>query len=300
MRFVKAVTSPDSPDFLPVPERIAVFDNDGTLWPEQPLIQAVFLAARAKAMLREDPSWADREPAVAAAASGDFDYFHREGEAALMALVAATSAGMTDAEFNSLVDEFFATSTHPTLGKPFTGLAYQPMVEFLDLLRSEGFQVFICSGGGMDFVRRVSGPMYGIPAANVIGSSLAKEVGDADGRTAVWRLPELASFNDRAEKVKNIALHLGARPVVAGGNVRSGGDIAMLTYSSEGPGPSLQLVVNHDDPEREFAYAEADRMTLNAAEKNDFLVISIKDDWVTVFDDGPPEPYELSTAGENR
>jgi phosphoglycolate phosphatase-like HAD superfamily hydrolase len=282
LEFVARVTDADGKDFVPVVERIATFDNDGTLWPEQPLIQALFVVAQLRARAAADPQLAARQPWKAALA-GDEAYLARAGEATIMQLVAETSAGMTDEQYRAEVRRFFSKARHPTLGAPFTDLAYRPMLELMAFLRSRGFKVFICSGGGVDFLRVVSQQMYGVPPDQVIGTALEKEPRLQGSLTVLLRRPEIETINDKEGKPVNIDLHIGQRPLLAAGNVRSGGDIAMLRYSQVPSRPSLQLLINHDDIVREFGYSERDGASLEAAQAHGWLVVSMKDDWRIVF-----------------
>lgn len=280
--FVSRVTTANSPDFVPVEDRIATFDNDGTLWAEKPVVQGMFVLARLKEMTAADPSLNQKQP-FQAALEGDVAYFKQAGEEAVMKLLAATHANMTQEQFEQEVQTFFKTGVHPTLKVPYTRVTYKPMVELLEYLRANRFQTWICSGGGIDFMRVVSQQFYGIPQQQVIGSSIKTEFIKKDGKPVVWRLPELGRNNDKTEKPVGIDLHIGKRPVFAAGNERSGGDIAMLTYSQGRSGHSFQLLVNHDDSKREFAYQEPNNASLNAAQANGWNVVSIKKDWKTVF-----------------
>lgn len=282
LAFIEEATAQTGPGFVPPSERIAVFDNDGTLWPERPLIEGQFALARLKVLAEADPSLRERQP-FKAALEGDLAYLKEAGLPAINELLAATHSGMSTDEFEDLAREFFRTAKHPSLGRPYTELAYVPMVELLRLLRDNGFETWVVSGGTQDFVRVIAEEMYGVPPQRVIGTTPKLEFVERDGEWVVWRAPELGSFNDKAEKPANIALHIGRRPALAAGNVRSGGDVAMLTYCDGRRGPSLQLMINHDDPEREFAYAEADNASLNAAAQCGWTVVSVRDDWKTVF-----------------
>ncbi|MFO7596896.1 MAG: HAD family hydrolase [Desulfocurvibacter africanus] len=283
LNFITAATTEGGPGFVPQEERIAVFDNDGTLWPEQPLAQVQFALARVRDMAERDPSLKERQPFKAALA-GDLAYFaHDTGHAKAMELLAATHANMTQEAFEAEVRRFFATARHPTLNAPYTTLAYAPMVELLVHLRAHGFQTWICSGGGIDFIRAVSQRMYGIPPEQVIGSSLEEKFTEKSGKWVLWREPKIGFVNDKGDKPVGIDLHIGRRPVFAAGNVRSGGDVAMLVYSQGRNGPSFQLLVNHDDAAREFAYAEKDNASLKAAKRNGWTVASIKNDWKEIF-----------------
>jgi hypothetical protein len=280
--FVESVTKEGSANFVPPAERIATFDNDGTLWSEQPVVQGMFLLWRLEKMAKDDPSFRTRQP-FKAALERDKEYLKAEGMSAILELFAATHTGMSQKEFEAEVRDFFAEAKYPKLGVPVGQVVFQPMLELLDYLRDSGFKVYICSGGGIDFMRVMSNQLYGIPREQVIGSSMKKELKLINGRWVLTRTAELGSFNDKEVKPVNIDLHIGMRPLLAMGNVRSGGDIGMLSYSQGRRGPSLQLLVNHDDENREFAYAEKDSASLNAAQSNGWLVVSIKNDWRSVF-----------------
>ncbi|MBR8829251.1 MAG: haloacid dehalogenase-like hydrolase [Gomphosphaeria aponina SAG 52.96 = DSM 107014] len=282
IEFVESVTTKGSPNFVEVSQRIATFDNDGTLWPEQPLIQGMFVLEKIKQMAAADPTLKEKQPFQAALA-GDLEYIKAAGEQAIMELVAAVHSNKTEAEFTTEAQAFFAQGVHPTLNLPYTQLAYQPMVELLEYLRANGFQTWICSGGGIDFIRIISEEMYAIESQQVIGSSVKKEFREQDGNWVMWRIPELNSFNDKEVKPVNIDLHIHQIPIFAAGNVRSGGDIAMLTYVGSNNLPSFQLLINHDDAEREFVYQEADNASLNAAQENAWQVVSMKNDWKNIF-----------------
>jgi len=206
-----------------------------------------------------------------------------DGMPAILELFSATHSGMGQEQFEAEVEEFFAKAKYPTLGVPVGQVVYQPMVELLDYLRANDFKTYICSGGGIDFMRVLSTRLYGIPPEQVIGTSMKKELHLVDGKWVLSRTGELDSFNDKEVKPVNIDLHIGTRPLLAMGNVRSSGDIGMLRYSQGRKGPSLQLLINHDDDMREFAYAEDDNASLSAAKANGWLVVSIKNDWKSVF-----------------
>lgn len=282
IEFVSRVTTANSPDFVPIADRIATFDNDGTLWAEQPVVQGMFVLEKLQAMAAADPSLTQQQP-FQAALEGDVEYFKQAGEAAIMELLTATHTNMTQEQFQQHVQRFFATGIHPTLNVPYTKVTYKPMIELLEYLRTNEFQTWICSGGGIDFMRVVSQSLYGIPPEQVIGSSGKEEFIERDGKYVIWRLPEILRINDHADKPIGIDLHIGKRPVFAAGNERTGGDIAMLTYSQGRSGASFQLLINHDDAQREFAYQEPNNASLNAAEANGWQVVSIKNDWKTVF-----------------
>lgn len=283
INFVDRTTTPESPDYLPPAKRIAVFDNDGTLWAEKPLIQGMFALEILKNLAEKNPSLKEKQPFKAVLA-GDMEYIKQAGEEAVMELLAVTHSYQTQAEFEANVRKFFANGVHPTLKIPLKQLAYQPMLELMSYLREKGFQTWICSGGGIDFIRVVSQEIYGIPPQQVIGSSLSKEFIFKENQWVLMRKPELNSFNDKTMKPVNIDLHIGIIPVFAVGNVRSGGDIAMLTYSQNNP-ISLQILINHDDNQREFAYTESDNASLNNARQKNWQVVSMQKDWLKIFDE---------------
>jgi phosphoserine phosphatase len=280
--FVEQAADPLSDGYIAPEERIATFDNDGTLWPERPLIQGLFVLARLEEMAMRDPSLRQRQP-FKAALDRDLSYLHEQGEEAILKLVAATHADMSQEEFEAFLPVFFEQANHPTLKAPITSLAYKPMVELLDFLRENGFEVYICSGGGADFVRAISERMYGVDPSNVIGSTLTYAQRDVAGRSMLWRTAELGTFNDKAVKPASIHEHIGKRPAFAAGNVRSGGDIEMLRYSQGRMGPSMQLLINHDDAGREFEYVEDDNASLGQAKQNDWIIVSMQHDWRRIF-----------------
>jgi len=283
LQFVQRTTDPRSPDFIAPVDRIATFDNDGTLWVEKPLPNEVyFMLARVKELAAADPSLAERQP-FRAALAGDAAYFHEAGAKAVAELFVATHSGSSQEDFAAQVRAFLGKEVHPKLRRPFTSLAYRPMLELLAWLRANGFQTWICSGGDTDFMRVFAHEVYGIPAQFVIGSEVKRETRRDGGLLAVWRLPAVDAINDKDGKPVGIDRRIGKRPLIAGGNVLSGGDIAMLEYSRGRKGPSLQLLVNHDDAEREYAYAEKDDASLSAARARDFTVVSIRNDWKTVL-----------------
>lgn len=238
------------------------------------------MLARLKEMAAADSSLEQQQP-FKAALEGDVEYFKQAGEEAVMEMLVTTHTNMTQEQFEQEVQAFFETGVHPTLNLPYTQVVYKPMLELLEYLRANEFQTWICSGGGIDFMRVVSQQLYGIPPQQVIGSSSKEEFIEKDGKFVLWRLPEIARINDQAGKPVGINLHIGKRPVFAVGNERSGGDIAMLTYSQQRP--SFQLLINHDDGDREFVYQELDNASLNSAAANSWYVVSIKNDWQTVF-----------------
>jgi phosphoserine phosphatase len=288
LRFVADVTREGGPRYVPPAERIATFDNDGTLWCEQPLqVQLLFLADRVKVLAAQDPSMATRQP-FKALLEHDHATLHALGKQAVQELFAATHAGMSPEAFEVIVREWFAGATHPKLARRCDRATYQPQIELLHHLREHGFTTFIVSGGGVDFMRVISEGAYGIARHQVVGSSGKLRLDVEDGRIALTKLAELNSFDDRETKVLNIALHIGRRPILAFGN--SDGDLAMLRYALSGARPGLALLLHHDDGEREFAYDRAFKLSplvdaLDHAADYGLTVVSMQRDWGRVFSD---------------
>jgi phosphoserine phosphatase len=250
--FVARVTKQGGADFVPPEERIAVFDNDGTLICEQPVqVQGFFLFQRVRELAARDPSLAERQP-FKAVIDEDYKTLVELGKRALVELVFATHAGMTEVEFARIARSWLATARHPKLGRLFKDCIYQPQLELLDYLRGKGFASYIVSGGGVDFVRAFSEEVYGIPPERVVASSAKLRFETQDGHPALMKLAELNSFNDHEAKPENIALHIGRRPILACGN--SDGDLAMMRYALSGDGLRLALLIHHDDAAREVAY----------------------------------------------
>jgi hypothetical protein len=280
---VVAATTEGGPGHVPPEARFAIFDNDGTLWAEQPIVQLEFVATRIGELAKERPELA-AQPAVKALLAKDLAFFQgKDGEKHVVELLSLVSAGMSPQDHAAQVQAFFASARHPTLGVPYRQTTYQPMLELLQYLRANGFQTWIGSGGGIDFMRPIAQEFYGIAPEQVIGSSGSYDVTLADGKVAVVKSIRSGAINDHEGKVAGLLAHAGKVPVFVAGNVRSGGDIAQLAYSQSSPYPSFQLLVNHDDAEREFAYAEADGASLAAATAGQWHVASVKDDWETVF-----------------
>jgi phosphoserine phosphatase len=285
--FVERVTKEDGADFVPPPERIATFDNDGTLWCEQPLqVQFFFGRDRLKALADADPSLKERQP-FKAYLERDMPVIMQFGKKGLLEVGAFVHACMTEDEFQLYAREWLATNKHPKLGKLFTELTYRPQAELLGYLRANGFKTFIVSGGGIDLIRAFAEEHYGIPPEQVVGSSVRTRFEIQDDRGEILKLPELNSFDDREEKPANINLHIGRRPILAFGN--SDGDLAMLRYCKSGPGARLALILHHDDAEREFAYDRGFKLSplaeaLEKADEYGFTLVSMKTDWRTVFD----------------
>ncbi len=290
--FVEKVTQPGSPDFVPVPERIATFDNDGTLWSEQPVpVQLYFALDRVKALAPQHPEWKTKEP-FASLLKGDLKTALAGGDHALLELVMATHTGMTTVEFEQIVKDWIATATNPQTGKRFVDMTYQPMLELLAYLRANGFKTFIVSGGGIEFMRPWAEQAYGIPPEQVIGSSVKTQFEMRDGKPVLVRLPVLNFNDDKGDKPVGINQHIGRRPIAAFGN--SSGDKEMLEYTQGGSGARFELLVLHDDAAREFAYGPARGLPdvklgafppeLDAqAKQSGWTVVSMKNDWKTVF-----------------
>jgi hypothetical protein len=286
LEFVARVTDPASPDFVPEAERIATFDNDGCLWAEQPAyFQLLFAIDRVKALAPEHPEWATRQP-FRAVLEGDMEALAASGERGLLELAMATHAGMTTEEFETVVTDWLATARHPTTGKPYTEMVYQPMLELLDYLRAKGFKTFIVSGGGIEFMRPWTGQVYGIPPEQVVGSSIKTEYEVRDGVPVLVRLPELNFIDDKEGKPVGINAQIGRRPTMAFGN--SDGDFQMLEWTTAGDGARLGVLIHHTDAEREWAYDRSSHIGrldrgLDEAAARGWVVVDMKEDWKTVF-----------------
>lgn len=284
--FVAAVTREGSPDFVPPADRIATFDNDGTLWVEHPMYtQLVFALDRVKTLAPQHPEWKDTQP-FKAALDGDMKALAESGERGLVMLVMATHAGMSTAEFEKIVVEWITTARDPRWKQPYTALAYLPMIELLAYLRANGFRTFIVSGGGIEFMRPWTERIYGVPSDQVVGSSIKTKFDIKDGKPELMRLAAVDFIDEGPGKPVGINEHIGGRPIAAFGN--SDGDLEMLQWTTMTRGRRLGLLVHHTDAEREYAY---DRDThfgrldkaLDAAPANGWVVASIKDDWKRVF-----------------
>ena len=286
LNFVAAVTREGSPDFVPRAERIATFDNDGTLWVEHPMYtQLAFALDRVKALAPLHPEWKNTQP-FKAALEGDMKTLAELGEHGMAELVMATHAGMTTEEFEKIVTDWFATARHPRFKRPYTELSYQPMIELLGYLRASGFKTFIVSGGGIEFMRPWTERVYGVPPEQVVGSSIKTQFQIRDGKPELFRLPELNFIDDKAGKPVGINEFIGRRPIAAFGN--SDGDLEMLQWTTMSGGARLGLLVHHTDAVREYAY---DRDTpfgrldkaLDAAAIKKWVVADMKDDWNRIF-----------------
>ena len=285
-RFVKAVSTSGSSEFVPPAERIAVFDNDGTLWAEQPIyVQLQFTLDRAKALAPQHPEWKEKQP-FKAAIEGDIKTVLSGGKHALLELMMATHADNTTEEFSQIVTDWLAVARHPKTNRLYTEMVYQPMLELLRYLRSNGFKTYIVSGGGIEFMRTWTERVYGIPPEQVIGSSVKTAFKFRDGKPVLLRLPELNFNNDKEGKPVAINQHIGRRPIAAFGN--SDGDLQMLQWTTAGSGVRFGLIVHHTDAEREWAYDRNSAVgrldkALIEAKKNGWIVVDMKRDWNLVF-----------------
>jgi hypothetical protein len=284
--FVAKATREAGPYFIAANDRIACFDNDGTLWAEQPMyFQFLFAIDRIKAMFPQHPEWKTKEP-FASILAGDLKKALAGGEKAIAELVMTTHSGMTTEEFEKKVKEWIATAKHPRFKKPYTECVYQPMLELLAYLRANGFKTFIVSGGGIDFMRPWAEQVYGIPPEQVLGSSGKLKYELRNGLPVLVKLPEANFVDDKEGKPIGIQMHIGKRPVAAFGN--SDGDFQMLEWTTSGAGLHFGLIVHHDDEVREWAY---DRQSpignlnrgLDEAAKRGWILVSMKNDWKKIF-----------------
>jgi len=289
--FVEKVTRAGTPGFVPVDQRIATFDNDGTLWAEKPMyVQLLFVLDRVKALAPQHPEWTTAEP-FAGVLKGDIKAVVASGEKGLMKLVAATHAGMTTDEFEKIVADWIAVARHPTTGRPYTQMVYQPMLELLSYLRANGFKTFIVSGGGIEFMRPWTQRVYGIPPEQVVGSSIKTQFELRDGKPVLLRLPEVNFIDDKAGKPVGILSHIGRQPIFAAGN--SDGDLQMLQYTTIARDagdttPRLGLLVHHTDAAREWAYDRQSHIgqldkALDEAPSRGWSLVDMQHDWKVVF-----------------
>jgi len=286
VEFVGKVTRQGGPDFVPAPQRIATFDNDGTLWTEQPVpVQMAFALDRVKALAPQNPQWKDTQP-FKAVLEGDMKTLAEAGDRGLLELVTATHAGMSTEEFTKIVSDWLTSARDPRFKRPYTELVYQPMLELLAYLRANGFKTFIVSGGGIEFMRPWAERVYGIPPEQVVGSSIKTKFEMRDGRPTLFRLPELNFNDDKAGKPVGINEFIGRRPIAAFGN--SDGDLEMLQWTTMSGGVRFGLIVHHTDAEREYAYdrnvtlGRLDK-ALDAAVVNKWTVVDMKRDWKVIF-----------------
>ena len=286
LAFVEKVTKDGSPYFVPVPERIAAFDNDGTLWAEQPMyFQFLFALDRVKVLAPQHPEWKTKEP-FASLLKGNLKGALAGGERAMLEIVMATHAGMTTAEFETLVRDWIAAAKHPKTGRLYTEMVYQPMLELLAYLRANGFKTFIVSGGGIEFMRPWTEKVYGIPPEQVIGSSVKTQFAMRDGKPVLVRLPAVNFVDDKAGKPVGINQQIGRRPILAFGN--SDGDLQMLQWTAAGTGPRFMGLVHHTDATREWAYDRTSTVgrldkALDEAQAKGWTVVDMKTDWKRIF-----------------
>ena len=284
--FVERVTKESSLDFVPPSERIATFDQDGTLWAEQPMyFQFFFALDHVKALAPKHPEWKDKEP-FASLLKDNVKGALAGGERAMLEIVMATHAGMTTEEFAQTVKDWIATARHPKTGRPYTEMVYQPMLELLAYLRANGFKTFIVSGGGIEFMRPWTEKVYGIPPEQVIGSSIKTKFELRDGKPVLVRLPEIDFIDDKAGKPVAINQHIGRRPIAAFGN--SDGDLQMLQWATAGSGARFALLVHHTDAEREWTYDRTSSIgrldkALDEAQAKGWTVVDMKNDWKIIF-----------------
>jgi phosphoserine phosphatase len=285
LAFVARVTTPGRPDFVPPSERIAVFDNDGTLWSEQPLyFQLAFAIDRVKALAPQHPEWKTTPPFQAVLEDGR-EALAAAGEHGIVELVMASHAGTTTDDFAGIVREWLATARHPRFDRPYTEMVFQPMLELLDYLRENGFRTWIVSGGGVEFLRVFAEEAYGIPPEQVLGSSIATELQIRDGRPVLVRLPKIALVDDGAGKPVAIHQSIGRRPIAAFGN--SDGDLQMLQWTAAGDGPRFAALVRHTDGEREWAYDRKSPVgrldaALDEAGRRGWTGVDMRRDWRVV------------------
>jgi phosphoglycolate phosphatase-like HAD superfamily hydrolase len=293
IEFVKRVTDQNSPDFVPVEERVATFDNDGTLWSEQPLyFQALFALDRVKAMAADHPDWKDTEPFKSVIA-GDMKGVMASGMEGLEKIIGVSHANITAGEFQKSVSDWLATAKHPTKDMPYTQMVYQPMLELLDYLRASDFKTFIVSGGGIDFMRVFADKVYGVPPEQVVGSSLDAKFEMRDGIPTIVKEGKIFFIDDKVGKPVGIYQHIGRRPIFAAGN--SDGDLQMLEYTTiardgSDKTPRFGLIVHHTDAEREWAYDRDSHIgkldkALDDAKPRGWLVVDMKNDWNRIYPD---------------
>jgi len=284
--FVKKATTPGSPTFVSPPERVATFDNDGTLWAEQPMYFQLFFALdRVTALAPQHPEWKQKEP-FASLLKGDVKAALAGGDKAILEIVKATHAGMTTDEFADIVKDWIATARHPQTRRLYTEMVYQPMLELLAYLRANGFKTFIVSGGGIEFMRPWTEKVYGVPPEQVVGSSIKTKYEVRDGKPVLVRLPGLNFMNDKDGKPIGINSHIGRRPIAAFGN--SDGDLQMLQWTCLARQSGFCLYVHHTDAEREWAYDRKSSIGrldkgLDEAKANGWAVVDMKKDWKVIY-----------------
>lgn len=286
IEFVTKTTDQNQASFIPPTRRIATFDNDGTLWSEQPLyFQAIYIFDRIRELAPEHPEWQQKEP-YASVLNGDSKSALAGGKQALLEMLMGTHAAVTASEFSESVADWLASARHPDSGKPYTAMVYKPMLELLDYLRDNDFKVFIVSGGGIDFLRVFAEEVYGVPPEQVVGSSLKAKYEIRNGLPVIVKQAEVDFIDDKAGKPVGIHRYIGRRPILAVGN--SDGDFEMLEWTSAGEGPSLAMIVHHDDAEREWAYDRESHIGrlvrgLDEGPQRGWKIISMKNDWNLIY-----------------
>ena len=290
VNFVQEISDKQSEYFVPVPDRIAVFDNDGNLWSEKPMyFQLIFAIDRVREMAPQHPEWQTEQP-FKAVLDNDMSELMKYGEHGLLQLIMATHSGMTTEEFEVIVKSWISTAKHPRFDRPYTDLVFQPMLELLSYLQNNDFKVFIVSGGGIEFMRPWVEDVYGIPRDQVVGSSIKTEFVIEDNKPVLRRLPQIDFIDDKEGKPVGINKFIGRKPIFCSGN--SDGDLAMMQYTASGDGKRFMLYMHHTDSIREWAYdrnSSVGRLDkgLTEAEANGWTVINMKDDWKIIY------PFEL-------
>lgn len=288
IQYVQQTTTPDSKQFIPVSDRIATFDNDGTLWAEKPAyFQLYFALEQIKEKASQHPEWKTEEP-FASVLKGDLEGIKKSGTEGLIKIVMASHTGMSSEEFDASVKAWLKTARHPDSQRPFTEMVYQPMLELLHYLQQNDFKTYIVSGGGVDFMRAWASEVYGIPKEQILGSSVKTEYKLVNGKPTIMRLPEINVNNDKAQKPLTIQTYIGKKPAIAVGN--SDGDLEMLQWASSAEKPTLAILIHHTDDEREWAYDKASSVgkldkALIQAQKDNWNVVDMKQDWKRVFSD---------------
>jgi hypothetical protein len=286
IEFVTAVTTDGGPDYVAPSDRVATFDNDGTLWSERPFyFQLAFALDRIRELAPQHPEWNTTEPFKSVLA-GDLKGVAASGKKGLAQIIAACHTGMTTDEFAQIVSDWIATARHPQTGKLYTDMVFQPMLELMDYLRANGFKVFIVSGGGIEFMRPWTEKVYDVPAENVVGSSVKTKLQMRGGEPVIVRLPELNFVDDKEGKPVGINMHIGKRPIAAFGN--SDGDFQMIDWTTSGDGRRLGLIVHHDDDVREYAYDRDSHIGkldkgLDLGPQRGWTIVSMKDDWKVIY-----------------
>ncbi len=284
--FVSCVCDEQSPKFVPPSQRIAVFDNDGTLWSEKPFyFQGLFLLDRVRVLENDHPEWRTTQP-FQAVLERDWQTLAQFGDKGLLEMVVATHGAMTSDAFGQIIADWLSTTHHPTLDKLFTELVFDPMLELLNYLRLNQFKTFIVSGGGIEFIRVISERVYGIPPEQVVGSSLVTHYDNSSGHPTLARDSQIGFIDDREGKPVGIQQHIGRRPIAAFGNADA--DLQMMEWTLAGKGARLGVLIHHDDKEREFAYdrqSASGRLdkALDEADERGLTIVSMRSDWTHVY-----------------